>query len=122
MCINMQKVTNLETMDIGSWPHTDTGSKTNFFIKDNPQYSYAHMVDRGDAELRTEVYSKNGNFTNESGEFLHYRGGSNWSYENSDYCRVKLYRTLNKYLPGFAPDISGNQIFHSRDGEHIIKG
>lgn len=121
MCINMQKVQNLETIDVGSWPQTDTGSRTNFFIKENPQYTYAYMSDRGDAEFRTELYSKDPNFTHDSAEFLHYRGGSNWSYENTEYCRLKLNKVLVKYFPGFTQEVQGTHQVQSRDGEHIIK-
>lgn len=122
MLINLEKVNNLETMDIGSWPATDTGSKTNFFIKDNPQYVCSYLNERHDSEYRIDVISKSNNYTADSAEFIHYRAGSNWLYESTDYYREKLNRVLKRYLPDIAPNIPNTQQeFRSRDGEHILR-
>lgn len=120
--VNLEHVTNLETMDIGSWPHTDTGGKTHFFIKENSQYTYAYLYDKLDSEFRVDLLSKNREANGEDSEIIHYRGGSNWGYESAEYCREKLNRMLKKYIPEFSKNTSA--ILHpiiSKDGEHILK-
>jgi hypothetical protein len=122
MFINLEHVTNLETMDIGSWPWTDTGSKTYFFMKDNSQYSYAYLYDKHNPEYRIDLLSKNKEANENDAEIIHYRGGSNWSYESPEYCRAKLNKTLQKYLPEFVTNVS--EAFgevRSKDGQHILK-
>lgn len=123
MFINMNKVTNLDAMDMGSWPGTDTGSKTNFFIKENPQYVCSYLNERHDSEHRIDVISKSNTFDVDSAELIHYRAGSNWSYENSEYYRVKLNKMLKRFIPEFATSNEPvNHTVKSRDGEHTIKG
>lgn len=122
MFINLQKVNNLETMDIGSWPETDTGSKTNFFMKDNPQYTYAYLYDKHDSEFRIDLLSKNETANGDECEIIHYRAGSNWLSENSNYYREKLNRMLKTYLPDLATDnVESQHNLRSRDGEHLLK-
>lgn len=125
--VNLQKVNNLETMDVGSWPGTDTGSKTNFFIKENTQYTYSFIIDYQDPEYRSDLFSKRllrglGEVT-EKAEMLHYRAGSNWGYEQPDYYRAKLNGILNKYIPEIAvPNTNSSKgEFISYDGEHTVK-
>ncbi len=120
--LNMQKINNLETLDVGSWPETDTGSKSNFFIKENPQYTHSYLNERHVREYRIDVISKNNTFDEDSAELIHYRAGSNWLYEKNDYYQAKLNGMLKRYLPEFCAD---NYVQHydltSRDGEHRIK-
>ena len=118
---NMQKVSNLETLNIGTWPHTDTGGRTYFFLRDNPQYSRYFLHERHDSEHRIDVISKDPNFTAENAEFIHYRAGSNWLYEQADYYREKLNRMLQHYIPALATNITpADRELRSRDGEHVL--
>ena len=122
MFVNLQRVTNLHSIDVGSWPATDTGSKSNFFITDNPQYSYKWLNERHVGEVRIDVVSKSDDFDEFGAEFVHYRAGSNWLYESSDYYKAKLHRMLKRYLPDLAkPEWDIHQDLTSRDGEHSLK-
>jgi hypothetical protein len=142
--INMCKVTNLETMDIGTWPGTDTGSKTNFFIRENPQYNFMFLSNLLGLETRIDVLSKNNEpwlemdenlnpvrgdnhpspsvVTSQAefdyAEIIHYRAGSNWSYESPEFYKAKLNRLLKKYIPGLGfsfDDVDGSIV--SRYGD-----
>jgi hypothetical protein len=120
--LNLQKINNLETLDVGSWPATDTGSKSNFFIKENPQYTISYLHEVHDSKCRVELVSKNKIIDKKNAELIHYRAGSNWSYENKDYYREKMNRMLNEFIPDFATESTTLQHdLVSRDGEHIIR-
>jgi hypothetical protein len=122
MFFNLKTVKNLSEIDVGSFPATDTGSQSHFFIQENKQYTFHFLSERHDSDVRIDVASKNSSFDADSAELLHYRAGSNWSYESSDYYKAKLNLMLKKYLPDFTDDQSSISFpVKSRDGVHIIK-
>lgn len=121
--INMQKVTNFDQFDIGTWPETDTGSKTNFFIKDNPQYNCAFIGDKYDKESQIDILIKLTDNTGEinlnkvdvdteAAEIIHFRASSNWNYDTSEFYKAKLNRMLKKHIPelNFSFDDIGGDI------------
>lgn len=122
MFFNLEKISNLETIDVGSFPGTDTGSQSHFFIQDNKNYVFSFLHEAHDSDVRVDVVSKNNNFNYDSAEMVHYRAGSNWSYESSEYYKAKLYLMLQKYLPDLLDEsLKIDQSVTSRDGHHKIK-
>jgi hypothetical protein len=121
MFFKLENISNLETIDVGSFPGTDTGSQSHFFIQENKNYICSFLNEAHDSEVRVDVVSKNNNFNYESAEMVHYRAGSNWSYESADYYKAKLYFMLKKYLPELLNDnFKINYEVISRDGHHKI--
>jgi hypothetical protein len=121
--INMQTVKNLETMDNRSYRIiTDTGGRTHEFIERNPQYKYLYLGDMNSQEYRVDFFFKKDRpYSEEIAEIIHYRGGSNWSYETHEYYFEKLNRMLERYVPEMYKkyiDIDHNVI--SRTGEHTF--
>jgi hypothetical protein len=120
--INIQKINNLEALDVGSWPGTDTGAKSSFFIQENQQYTHSYLNDRHVSEYRIDVVSKSNLFDEDSAELIHFRAGSNWLYEGKDYYNAKLNKMLKRYLPEFCTnDYVQHTDLVSRDGEHTVK-
>ncbi len=122
MFFNLKKIKNLSEIDVGSFPGTDTGSQSHFFIQDNRQYVFSFLNERHDSDVRIDIASKSNNFDADSAELIHYRAGSNWSYESSDYYKAKLNLMMKKYMPEFASEAyQVSSPIKSRDGYHIIK-
>lgn len=119
--INNENVNNIEQLDIGGFAGTDTGGKTSFFLKDNPQYKHKFLQIGGNKDYQVDFFSNEK--PDEDSEFIHYRAGSNWDLQSKDYYKEKLNRMLVKYIPEFAENITLSQKdLSSRDKEHIFKG
>ena len=124
--INMQTVYNLETMDNRSYRIiTDTGGRTKQFIENNPQYKYNFLKDWNSAEYRVDFFSKEGprapDGSENNPEIIHYRGGSCWDYQSTEYYMEKLYRMLKVYIPELAQEqYHVNKTLTSRTGEHTF--
>ena len=119
--VNMQRVNNLEQIDIGGFAGTDTGGKTSFFLKNNPHYKHLFLHIGNNREYQVDLFSK-GPPGDDEAEFIHYRGGSNWDYQSLDYYREKLNRLLKRYVPDlYEPNMRvAQQNLTSRDGEHTF--
>lgn len=118
--VNMQRVNNLETLDVGGFAGTDTGGKTYFFLQDNPQYKYFFMEIINNREYQIDFISKFA-FTGKEADFIHYRAGSNWDYQNEEYYQEKLKRLFRDFVPEIKYDyhlLKHNLI--SRDKEHTF--
>jgi len=125
--INMQTVLNLDTIDNRSFRViTDTGGRTKCFVENNPQYKFLFLKDWNSAEYRVDFFSKDGpravDGSENSPEIIHYRGGSNWDYQDKDYYCEKLYRMFKKYIPelDIPSSLQANRDVISRSREHIF--
>lgn len=118
---NLRTVTNLRDMNIGGFAGTDTGGQTGLFLRDNPQYKYGLINIGGSYEDQVDFFSKDR--PDESAEFVHYRGGSNWDHQSKEYYNEKLSRMLRKYVPFLADSApaSAGRDLTSRDGEHVFR-
>lgn len=118
--INMETINNLETFDNGSFAKiTDTGGRTKYYIINNPQYNFGFINCGHIKEYQVDLFDKGDPIKDPP--ILHYRGGSNWSYETQDFYIQKLNRIWEKYIPEFYQshlEIKHNVI--SQNKEHII--
>lgn len=119
--VNLHTVNNLNEMDIGGFAGTDTGGKTGLFLINNPLYKYKFIHIFNNIDDQVDSFAVD-NPTEESAEFVHYRGGSNWDHQTKDYYREKLNRMLNKYVPELGNRPVSTKDLTSKDKEHTFKG
>lgn len=121
LMVNMEKVNNLETLNIGGFAGTDTGGKTCVFIRNNQQYKYYYMDIGSNIEYQLDFFAKVGT-KEEDAEFVHYKSGSNWDYQSIEYYREKFNRLLNKFIPEFNHHSKSiDRDLMSRDKEHTFR-
>lgn len=118
LMVDLRKVTNLEEMDAGGFAGSDTGGKTSVFLRRHPEYSPCFINISGNTNFQVDIFSK-GDPSDEDAEFVHYRAGTNWDYQSTDYYLEKLNRMLKYFVPPLydgAP-LSAQKLT-SRDKEH----
>lgn len=130
LIFNMKSPVDIASMDIGGFGGTDTGGKTSLLLDlYNSQMDYDFIEIAGNTDYQVDFFkyflmeNKQDNFE-ESAQFVHYRGGSNWDYQSMEYYWEKFYRMLRKYVPelynaGIARHSNVN--LTSRDQEHTFK-
>lgn len=120
LLVNMNKVFNLEELNIGGFAGTDTGGQTGLFVNKNPQYKYFFMEISGNKEYQIDFFSAEAG-TDEEAEFAHFRGGSNWDAQSIEYYKEKINRMLKKFCPTLKFDLPEPQTnLSSRDKEHTF--
>lgn len=127
--IHKPHLKNIETMDIGGFGGTDTGGKTSLLLQQLNLEDYHFIEISGNTDFQVDFFK---NITNvnefdnfeETAQFVHYRGGSNWDYQSSEYYWEKFYRMLKQYVPElYNADTAKHSKTNltSRDQEHTFK-
>lgn len=121
LAINMNKVNNLEDLDIGGFSGTDTGGKTAFFLRNNPEYKALFLDISGNKDYQIDFFHKSGE-NEDSAEFIHYRAGSLWDHQSIEYYCEKLNRLLKNFVPSLKINLpQQTKDLSSRDKEHTFK-
>jgi len=119
LIVNMNTVANIDKLNISGFAGSDTGAMTGLFLKDNQNYRYRIVNTSPCKEEQIDLFFV---MDDTKYDLIHYRGGSNWDYQNIEYYTEKLNRMINKYM------LSSNKLptskinLTSRDNEHTFYG
>ncbi len=110
----------LEELNVGGFAGTDSGGLIHFFIKEN-NLKVGNISNHIDKINQNDI-----GYYNDEKIFIHYRAGSNWSYETKNYYFEKFYRLFEIHFPKYFIKMSNlnetvnkNEIV-SRDKEHMF--
>lgn len=127
--LHCQPIKNIETMDIGGFGGTDTGGKTSLLLAQLQKSDYHFIEIAGNTDYQVDffknvdIFNEHQNFE-ETAQFVHYRGGSNWDYQSQEYYWEKFYRMLKQYVPELYDASTARHSatnLTSRDKQHTFK-